>query len=675
MQAFRQVHLDFHTSEMIKNVGKNFNSIEFADKLAWAGVQSVTCFAKCHHGWLYYPSKAFPEQVHPTLTNKNLLIEQIQACHKKDILVPIYISVQIDHYISRKHPEWIIRRDSGELFATGPYEAGFGGVLCLNTPYVEYLKELVSEIFRYMPVDGFFFDIVSVRDCSCNYCLNEMLDLNLDVLDSKVRMQFAEQVHNRFTETISDHVRSLNSDCSTFYNSGDITPNHKNILKNYSHFELESLPGGAWGYMHFPIVVRYARNLHKKYVGMTGKFHTTWGDFHSFKNEAALEFECFQMLANGAGCSIGDQMHPDGELCSYTYELIKKIFDQIALKEQWCKNVEAISEIGVLTPIEFAEIKEGINLPESLKGAVRMLQEGHYQFDVIDSTSNFEKYKLLILPDEILLKESLLNNLKNYLKNGGNILASFKSIQDIKSGQLHLSDFGVEVQNDQFCSGDEEQGLGEFLLCNDYAEYLKTRQNFSELKNTEYVMYTKGFEVQPCNDKLVLADVVKSYFDRDFRHYCSHRQAPSSREKGGAAIVKKDNFIYFSHPIFKIYSVKSSIWVKKLLFSSIDLLFSEKIIESDLPSTAIVTLNDQPAEKRLVLHVLNYIPERRGELDTIEDVIPLYNRRISILNIKGFKGVKIVPDNGLLTVKKDNDRVEFTIPCINGHQMVELNYT
>lgn len=47
------------------------------------------------------------------------------------------------------------------------------------------------------------------------------------------------------------------------------------------------------------------RDLNKELLGMTGKFHTYCGDFHSLKNKAALEFECFQMLSMNAGKVIG----------------------------------------------------------------------------------------------------------------------------------------------------------------------------------------------------------------------------------------------------------------------------------------------------------------------------------------------------------------------------------
>jgi hypothetical protein len=70
------------------------------------------------------------------------------------------------------------------------------------------------------------------------------------------------------------------------------------------------------------------RTLGIEALGMTGKFHTSWGDFHSLKNQAALDFECSLMLALNAKCSIGDQLHPSGRLDAATYELIGRTFEQ-----------------------------------------------------------------------------------------------------------------------------------------------------------------------------------------------------------------------------------------------------------------------------------------------------------------------------------------------------------
>ncbi|UUZ95523.1 hypothetical protein LJK87_14380 [Paenibacillus sp. P25] len=62
---FRQVHLDFHTSPGIPGIGAEFDAEAFAAVLEKARVDSITCFARCHHGMIYYDSKENPERIHP----------------------------------------------------------------------------------------------------------------------------------------------------------------------------------------------------------------------------------------------------------------------------------------------------------------------------------------------------------------------------------------------------------------------------------------------------------------------------------------------------------------------------------------------------------------------------------------------------------------------------------
>ncbi|WP_113676080.1 hypothetical protein [Vallitalea guaymasensis] len=111
---YRQVHLDFHTSEYIPRVAENFDGDDFASTLKDAHINSITCFARCHHGYLYYPSKSQPDMIHPNLVKKDLLLQQIEACHKYGIKAPIYTTVQWDGYIARKHPEWLAVDEEGK---------------------------------------------------------------------------------------------------------------------------------------------------------------------------------------------------------------------------------------------------------------------------------------------------------------------------------------------------------------------------------------------------------------------------------------------------------------------------------------------------------------------------------------------------------------------------------
>ena len=137
---YREIHLDFHTSEKIPAIGADFDPDEFAETLVNAHVNSITCFARCHHGWIYYDTTLHPERRHPHLT-RNLLREQIDACHARGIRVPIYTTVQWDHFTARQHPEWLCVDENGRFVGTKPFEAGFYRELNVSSPYVEtFLK-------------------------------------------------------------------------------------------------------------------------------------------------------------------------------------------------------------------------------------------------------------------------------------------------------------------------------------------------------------------------------------------------------------------------------------------------------------------------------------------------------------------------------------------------------
>ena len=135
-----QIHLDFHTSEHIAGRRDPRSTPRRSpDTLARAHVDSVTCFARCHHGWIYFDTTVHPERRHPHL-ERDLLREQIEACHARGIRVPIYTTVQWDHLTAAEHPEWRIVTPEGALEGTPPFEAGFYRKLCLNSPYVELLQ-------------------------------------------------------------------------------------------------------------------------------------------------------------------------------------------------------------------------------------------------------------------------------------------------------------------------------------------------------------------------------------------------------------------------------------------------------------------------------------------------------------------------------------------------------
>jgi len=680
----RQIHLDFHTSEAIPDVAAEFDAGRFADTLAAAHVNSVTCFARCHHGWLYYETKSDPERVHPNLARPNLLAEQIKACHARGIRVPVYTTVQWDHYTAERHPDWCMITEDGRIRGTPPYEPGFYRYLCVNTPYRQWLQAHVRDLFESLPaVDGLFFDIVQVQECSCRYCREGMLAEGLDPADAGERRRYARDTIAKFKREMTAFIRQYSGEGTIFYNAGHVGTFHRRTADAYTHFELESLPSGGWGYLHFPLTQRYARRLGKDCLGMTGKFHTSWGDFHSFKNPAALEFECFRMLALGAKCSVGDQLHPRGRLCPHTYELIGRVYEAVEAAEPYCRQATPLADIGVLTPEEFAAVRSGSTAQEiqtttsrSVQGAVRMLEEGRHQFDVLDSRSDFSPYKLIVLPDSIPCDADLAEKLRTYTAAGGALLATWRSGLKPAGNAFALEELGVRYEGEAPYSPDFVVPRGAVG---------------GGLPETEHVMYLPGLKVAADADAEVLVQVYAPYFNRTWRHFCSHQHTPSAAGTGGTAsvatrdatypgIVRNGQCVYFAHPVFAQYAANAPLWCKRLVLNAIDLLLPEPLVRIDGPSTLLAALNEQPDERRLVLHLLHYIPERRGAaFDVIEDVIPLHDLAISIRTKAPVNAVRYVApaQGGLpaeLPFKVANGRVSFMLPRLDGRQIVLIEF-
>jgi hypothetical protein len=523
-----------------------------------------------------------------------------------------------------------------------------------------------------LPLDGMFFDIVRPRDCSCNYCQAAMLARGQDPSSAEVRLAYAQETMRGFMDEMSALTWSLRPEATTYYNNNELGPRLRDQAAALTHVEFDVLPSSSpEGYLEFPLLTRYQRNLGLDCVGQTGRFHRTWGDFHAYKNKAALEYDCFYLLSQGCQVLIGDQLLPSGKMDRVTYDLVGSVYGQVELKEPWCRGARPVTDIGVLHPEEFSgPVGTGY-------GLVRLLEEGSHQFDLIDTRMDFSPYQVLILPDCIPVDDGLNSKINAYLARGGKLLASFESgLRADKSG-FALEALGVECLGPGPIAPDGLPARGRKFQRIDYADYLLPRGRIGAgLPETEHVMYTNCLPVKARPGAEVLVDVILSEFDRTYQHFVSHNQTPSSGRVGSAGIVRNGDSLYFAHKIFEQYSQYAPPWVKRLFLNGLDLLL-EPTLRHDGPSTLLATVTEQAAQDRWIVHLLHYIPQRRAsELEIIEDVIPLYQVKVSLKVPRPVRLVAPRPEqSGPLETWEAAGRLEFVVPKIDGHQMVVVEFT
>lgn len=650
---FRQVHLDFHTSEKIGSIGSEFSKENFQQALKIGHVNSITLFSKCHHGWSYHPSKV--NKMHPNL-KFDLLKAQIEAAHEIGVKTPIYLSAGHDEKDAVEHSEWVAVEDNNRL---RPFNEPGYHLMCFNSPYLDRLLLQIKEVCENYDADGIFLDIAGVRRCYCQYCRRTLINEGKDPFDIKNATELAERVYANYTKRVRDTIDSVKPGLAVFHNGGHIRRGRRDLAFMNTHLELESLPTGVYGYDHFPLSARYVQNLGVEFLGMTGKFHSSWGEFGGFKHKNALRYESALNAAHGAKMSVGDQLHPSGKMDMATYKTIGASYEEIERKEAWLDNVSAVSDIALLSN-EAVENVYGtshgtLKTAASEAGAVRILTEGKYLFDVVDLKQDISKYKVVILADDIDIPDFYKSVLDEFVKNGGKILASGTSaVKDVK----FIYDLGAE-----YC--------GE---CEFNPSYFKTDTDIGKLFCSSYVMYSTAQVVKCTGEELAWLEA--PYFNRTYEHFCSHKHAPNSGKILGNGITLGKDGAYIAWKVFSEYAEQGSLILKEIVRYTLDVLLSDrKTLETNLGAQGIVTLMKQESGNRYINHLLYVSPVKRGRgVEIIEDITPVYNISVTLRVKEKIKKVYLAPEMKEISFEQEGERVSYTVDKIECHQMVVSDY-
>jgi hypothetical protein len=662
---YRQIHLDFHTSEAIHGIGAAWDKKHWQETLMRGHVNSINVFAVCHHGWSYYNTKV--GQRHPGLAaGFDLTRAQVDACAEVGIHTQIYCTVGVSNRIARAHSEWRCINEHGGYngWSQRPTDPGFHA-LCFNTPYLEFVCDQIREIARLFPdTDGLWLDIIHKPLCYCPWCMASMVKLGLDPKNGADVAKHADIVLQNYYRRTLSALREVSPTMLMTQNSGHINRGDRRFLQHVTHLELESLPTGGWGYDDFPMSAKYAAKTGLEFLGMTGKFHTTWGEFGGFKHPNALRYECAAMLAYGAKCSVGDQLHPDSRLDESTYAIIGEAYREVEAKEPWCEGARNVADVGLLSAVALdPEHKAGA---DSDVGASRMLLEGHLLFDLLDADMDFAPYKLLMIPDEAKVGPALKSKLDAYLAKGGKLLFTGRSALDADGKPLF--DVGAQVARES-----------EFSL--DYILPIpELRPDFVQSPTIVYCRYPR---IKVTTGRS-LGDVIEPYFERAWNHFCSHQHAPPRREATGFACgVERGNLLWLPMDACQAYRKLGPVALKHFVLGCLRRLLGDRIgLRAGLPATARVTLTEQPARKRHILHLLHANLSLRGApqqghrgqmgIEVIEDLTPCCDVKVSLRLDRPVKRVTLEPQGKEIPFRMNNGRLELGVERFTCHQMVAL---
>jgi len=655
-----QVHLDFHTSELIPGIGARFDKQEWQERLRLGHVNQINIFAKCHHSWSYYPTKVGKPHPHLEL---DLLGSQIEACHEIGVVCPIYVTVGWSAHDAETRPEWCARNRDGSVHVTGNLDFtsepdtkrpwGWKD-LCAAAPgpYHDHIVEQVREICAHYPVDGFFFDIYHDLACYCDNCLSRLKSESVDLDDTYgVTFSYVMAIREHM-KRIREVIAETHPNATVYFNSATHVDNtirfRQRLFDLNTQQELEDLPTTWGGYDKLPIEAKYHLGEGSRVLAMSGKFHKSWGEFGGFKHPDAIKYEAAAMIANGVACNFGDHLHPSGELDLETYRSLGEAFEYVEQVEAFGPGGRPDSNLGLWLSFDRA----------ADYGAANILLELHQDF-VIANENNLDQLSALILPSHPSLSDKQAALISDWVSRGGYLLV-FGGGALSQDGTRFLIDLGVE-----------------YIGKSDYDfDYTVIKPEIgSGLVSTPFLNYESGIQTRVTSGEAHGA-IREPYFNRTYGGYSGHQNTPFRLEDSPfPAVVRNGSTIFFAHALDRLYYIHAVRLHRDLVQNALTFLgFEPTLAVKGLPSSGRVSLLHQAKHRRYIAHLLYSPALQRGEVKVIEDFPTIQGVRLQFRLPESIVRVSSLPKERILDFQQEGGVVTVLAPSFQMHSAVVLNY-
>jgi putative glycosyl hydrolase-like family 6 (GHL6) protein len=395
--------------------------------------------------------------VHPDQGDRDLLSETIDACKPQGIKVIPYISTGHKlawSMVTENYPEYGQKTTPhGEPSRNHMYAGEDHGTVCWMTPYREAYLDYVEHVVRDYDIDGIYFDAwfpnyfwPDKQLCYCQGCkdgFRKATGLEIPYHENSEDYSAEEE------ETIEKYHTWYKEDFITgvVLRVREIVKSHKDIpcISNINNPEkMAALDPriisamDAFLYERGNTIVERAEGVSvARSLGLD-----IWPYIGVYHNWPRLAFQgynyqqqIFTNLMFGGGSIIAQPTgyidHPEHrKYVRYPFGIIKK-------NEEILKGLKNYPNVGVVyaynspdSHVQDSWLDGLTNARTSTLGAFSACLNGHIQVSsvsefVLDNPESLKKYPVLYLANIPHLSAKRIHNIQDYVRNGGNLVASY----------------------------------------------------------------------------------------------------------------------------------------------------------------------------------------------------------------------------------------------------------
>ncbi len=465
----RAVTLEFPASNVA-----TIDVASIIDEAYRGGVNTLCVFAVGYWpgGTTFYQSRIAPH--YPGLGSRDLLAEAIAAAHRNGQKVIAYVaSIWGGREMFAEHPDWAQRKPDGSPTAWD--EAYTTVAMCPNSPYREYLASVVQEISENYEVDGFYFDEPSFQSwCACDHCKRKFGAETGHLLPTEARwddvvfQEFLAWRYRQIGEWREElyHLVKRPDRCVFFQGAFPLARliaqpievsgieftnpyqqrfgvewhvplahgvdlSHSARVGDIVHFELyrRAVREPLWWY---GVSLRYGQAIARgKQVLVLSMMAQSPFDLYGLP-EAEIRLSIAEILANG-GAPLFARYYPD-RVDQEAWEIVYECLREAREVEPYLRDRKSIPYAALLfsrrTVDRFDHTGDRPSHLGALKGFAKALLQEHVLFDVLteeDLPYRLKDYRVLVLPNTSCLSARTKRLIRDFVRGGGGVVASYQA--------------------------------------------------------------------------------------------------------------------------------------------------------------------------------------------------------------------------------------------------------
>jgi len=639
---------DNHTPPLVHDVGSRFDADRFTDELLRCHVDHLTFHARCNQGFAYYDTKIGIR--HPGLQpDRDLFGELADACEKKNISLVAYLNGGLSHAEGQRHRDWLTIDCEGRIYhkiGGAGFSSPFFRMMCRNSPYRDHLIDMISEIASRYPVRGFFIDCLIPAACICPICVELMKKEGVDWRDPAAVKEFARRSVLRLCRDIDSAVRQKIASPVMYFNG----PAYGTMKGLDTYFDCECLPTAGWGYEFLPAAAHYAHALRRSGVevlNMTGRFYD-WGDFGSLRSAPSLEYDLAYGLAHGLRPNIGGHFHPRGDLDQPVFDCIAEVYHKLQRCDAYYRDARNLADAALV-----CQESELHDLP-AVTAAIRMLEELKIQFDVVCDSDDpdFSAYRLIIVPEHVSLSDDFKKAIRRAAASGSSIFAC---------GRNGAEAFGQEL-------GVESAEPADFTPV-----YIQPDQKYADrLPEMPLSLYAEAFRAEPSVSGRPSGTLIRPFNSYGWDGIADNTYNPPEKSASMPLLIEGPSGIYFAGDFFTGYSVRFAMHLRNLFSNMLKkTLLPKPVLENiSLPSFVRCSVTVQKTEKRTMVHLISFIPERRMAANVVEEGISVVDGTFRLRCPGVPEKVYLAPEGRTVPFEMEEGYAAVTLPHFKGSALL-----